>query len=131
MTFEEHGAFKIELVDSLLFVDAQGPFNEELIKRYKADLESKIQALEHASWCQIITLHDMSVFTPEAESALTNTLINRKSRGLIASAVIISDVDYQDLVCSQMSRCYHTARVEHEYFTSLSQAKEWVNERLK
>lgn len=82
MKFTEHGIFEIKIEADLLLVDATGPFNEELIKSYQHSLEACIQVLEVTHWNQIITLHQMSVFTPDAEQSLTKTLINRKSRGL-------------------------------------------------
>ena len=89
MKFEEHGVYEMKVEGDLLLVDATGPFNEELINSYRYALESCIHFLEIKQWNQIITLHEMSLFTPEAEEALTQSLIDRKSRGLVFCGVVI------------------------------------------
>ena len=123
MRFKEHGVFEIETEARLLLVDATGPFNEELVKRYNEALESCIQQLEFSQWSQVITLHQMSLFTPEAEKVLIDTLIKRRSRGLLAGYVILEDVEFKPWVKEQLNRCYTVAGVELHFFDSTSEAK--------
>ena len=126
MKFEEHGIFEVKVEGRLLLVEATGPFNKELIKQYQEALKSCISALQGSSWNQIITLHDMSLFTPEAEQALTSSLIERHNKGLKSYGVVIGDVNCKVLVSAQMSRCYQKANVKHKYFSSLEEAKGWL-----
>ncbi len=126
MIFMEHGVFEVKNEGKLLLVDATGPFNEELIIQYEKALESCIQTLEISQWNQVIVLHQLSLFTPEAEKVLTNTVINRRSRGLMACAVVLMDVEGESLIKTQMSRCYDQARVKHTFTTSISYAKKWL-----
>lgn len=128
MIFEAHGVFEVKVEGRLLLVDATGPFNEELIGQYKKALESCIQHLESAPWHQIITLHDTSIFTPDAEKALTRTLIDRKARGLLASAVVMQSGDYKTIVQDQMSRSYRAADVHYQFFSSIVEAHVWVKQ---
>ncbi|EPJ49740.1 MAG: hypothetical protein OFPI_22990 [Osedax symbiont Rs2] len=120
MKFREHGGFTIQIEPGLLLVDATGPFNDELLKRYNRALESSIQQLEASAWVQIISLHQTSLFTPEAESILTATLIERRSRGLQAGYLILEDVEFRSLVQEQLSRCYNQAGVAHQFFDCMS-----------
>ncbi|NQY89379.1 MAG: hypothetical protein HRT51_16860 [Colwellia sp.] len=126
MNFIEHGLFEVKIEGKLLLVDATGPFNEELLIRYENALESCIQNLEISEWNQVITLHQLSLFTPEAEQVLTNTLINRSSRGLIACAIVLNDVEGESLIKAQMSRCYNRAGVKHNFITSIHDANKWL-----
>lgn len=126
MNFTEHGLFEVKTENNLLLVDASGPFNDELIIKYENALESCIQSLEKSQWNQIITLHQLSLFTPEAEKRLTKTLINRCSRGLIACAVVFQNVEAESLVKAQMSRCYKNAKVKHVFSNSIDDAKKWL-----
>lgn len=126
MQFSCHGIYEVKVEDGILFVDATGPFNEELINSYRQAIEKCIQIVEAHSWNQIIVLHDMSLFTPEAELALTESLINRKSRKLNASAVVFVDIEGEIIIKQQMSKAYNTAKVQHEYFTSIEEAKIWL-----
>jgi hypothetical protein len=127
MDFEEHGIFQLKVENKILHVDATGPFNGELINHYNKSLEKCIQLLEDDKWNQIIVLHKMSLFTPEAEEALTKTLIERKSRGLTNCAVVINDVDCKMLVKEQLGNCYEKAQVNYDFFTSNDDAIKWLN----
>lgn len=126
MNFIEHGVFEVKIEGELLLVDATGPFNEELLIQYENALESCIQNLEISKWNQVITLHQLSLFTPEAEQLLTNTIINRKSRGLMACVIILKDVEGESLIKAQMSRCYNRAGVKHNFITSVQDAHKWL-----
>ncbi|MCJ8337042.1 MAG: hypothetical protein MJK10_01100 [Pseudomonadales bacterium] len=123
MKFEEHGVFKIETEANLLFVDATGPFSDGVTKHYIESVEFCIQQLEVSQWNQIITLHQLSLFTPEVEKLLTAALINRKKRGLKAVFLILEDVYFKSLIKEQWSRCYTKAEIEHHFFDSTSEAK--------
>lgn len=126
MIFMEHGVFEVKVDGNLLLVDATGPFNEELIVQYKKALETCIQTLEVSQWNQVIVLHQLSLFTPEAEQVLTNTVINRKSRGLNACAVVLMNVEGESLIKNQMSRCYERARVKYNFTSSIEDANKWL-----
>ena len=123
MRFQEHGVFEIETEANLLLVDATGPLNDEVAKYYIEAIESCIQQLEVSQWNQIITLHHLSLLSPEAEKLLTATLITRKKRGLIAVYLILENVYFKSLVKEQMSRCYTKAGIEHHFLDSASKAK--------
>jgi len=126
MEFKEHGVFQVHVEAKVLFIDATGPFNEESVKQYNIALESCIKQLEASLWNQIVTFHQMSIFTPKAEELLTKTLIKRRSRGLTCCAAILCDVDFISSVKEQMSRCYLSAGVEHQYFDSMVKAQQWI-----
>jgi len=128
MYFTEHGVFEVKIEDKILLIDATGPFNEELIIQYEKALESCIKNLETSTWNQIVTLHKFSLFTPEAEQKLTQTLKNRSSRRLKACAVVLINIEGGSLIKSQMSRCYNKAGVKHEFTTSVHDAKKWLAE---
>jgi hypothetical protein len=85
MIFMEHGLFKVKVEGKLLLVDATGPFNEELLIKYQKALESCIQTLELSEWNQIITLHQLRLFTPEAEQVLTHTMVNYSALKYLAN----------------------------------------------
>jgi hypothetical protein len=126
MKFAKHGLFEVKTEGELLIVDAMGPFNEELIIQYERALELCIKDLEVSKWNQIILLHQLSIFTPEAEKALIQSLINRRVRGLIACTVVLINIEGEFLIKAQMSRCYEQAGVKYKFMTSIDEAKEWL-----
>lgn len=127
MHFAEHGIFEVKIENNSLYVDATGPFNEELTTRYGLAIESCIQRLERANWNQIIVLHKLSLFTPEAANVLINTLIDRKGRGLVKSAVVLLDSEGKSLIVQQMSHIYQTANVDYSFFDSVNEARAWID----
>lgn len=126
MHFAEHGVFEVSTDGDKLFVDATGPFNEELANSYGLAIESCIKQLEGKSWSQIIVLHQLSLFTPEAEKVLIDTLVDRKRRGLIKSAVVLINSEGKSLITHQMSHIYQTADIEHGFFNTVEQANDWL-----
>ena len=128
MLFTEHGIFEVKVEHNCLHVDATGPFNEELAKHYQSAIEVCIQELESGDWHQIIILRKLSLFTPQAETVLIDTLVDRKKRGLDKCAVVFIDIDGKSVVTQQLDKIYRTAGVEHQFFDSLSQAKAWLKD---
>lgn len=126
MVFEKHGEYKLEIKDGVLIVDATGPFNDEVVISYQNDLETCIRELEDRCWGQVVTLRELSLFTPDAEQSLINSLGLRKARGLKFSAVVC-DSPYS-LVRMQISRIYDGAGILHKFFESESSALSWINE---
>lgn len=126
MIFTEHGIYEVKVEAGILLVDATGPFNEETIISYQKALESCVKQLENGKWDQIVILHQLSLFTPEAEQMLTKSLMARKLRGLENCAVVDANLISKDLVMKQMSRCYDAAEIPHQYFNNLIDAKRWL-----
>ena len=123
MKFTEDGLFEVKAEAQLLLIDATGPLNAEMAKLYIEAVESCIQQLEGSPWNQVVTLHQLSLLSPEVEKFFTVALINRRSRGLLAIFVIIEDVYFTSLVKEQMSRCYTKAGIEHHFLDSAPEEK--------
>lgn len=126
MRFREHGQFDIETIDNVVIVDAKGPFNKEVIPLYRQAMKDAIASFSGQKWQQIIVIRETSLFTPEAEKALLKTLAYRKSLGLNASAVVMLDCDAVALTKQQLTRCYNRYDIEHDFFDSIEEAKQWL-----
>lgn len=124
MVFEKHGVYSLKVEEQVLIVDATGPFNDELVVSYNHALESCIQKLESTCWGQIVTLHDQSLFTPDAEQTLINSLKKRKARGLRASAVVCNSP--YSIVQSQIGRIYSNADIIHGFYGDEEEALLWL-----
>ena len=126
MHFAEHGVFEVKVDGSNLFVDATGPFNEELATSYGLAIETCITQLEGKPWNQIIVLHNQSLFTPPAERVLISTLKDRKSRGLVKSAVVLVNCEGRSLITQQMTHVYQVSAIEYCFFDDIESAKDWL-----
>lgn len=128
MKFEQHGIYAVKVEERILIVDATGPFNAELIAAYRRDVDACIQALSHLNWGQVVVLHDLSLFTPEAEKALEESLNFRKQRGLVASAVVC-DSPYK-MVKKQMAEIYNAVELDYAFFEDIDTAKQWLQKHI-
>lgn len=126
MQFTSHGVFSVKAEKQRLYVDATGPFNEELALEYKHALNACVDALQGTVWDQVIVLHKLSLMTPDAEQVLKQTLLERKSKGLRASAVIIEQGDGRNLVAQQFKRAYDFADIQSEFFENELDAISWL-----
>jgi hypothetical protein len=127
MVFTEHGKFTIENHVDYLIVDATGPFNIELMYKFEKILIEQTNILSGRSWNQIIIMNEESLFTPEAEAYLCNTLAYRTSNGLAGSVIVQKKSLYSALIKEQLSRCYSKFDIAYTFVESLDEAKEWVN----
>lgn len=128
--FASHGSFSIELTDKCMIVDASGPFNKEIVDEYETAIQAAMETLTSKHWGQIIRLHGMSMFTPDAENKLVETVKSRKQHGLKASAILIEDVEAKSLIIQQMSRVYEHCGVNFKFFEGLDDGLTWINQTV-
>ncbi|WP_100644673.1 hypothetical protein [Alteromonas facilis] len=128
MEFCKHGTYSIRFDSNKVFVEATGPFNLELVQDYKLKIEECISALEPCPWGQIITLNELSLFTPEAESALIFGLKLRKERGLKACAIVAKSPFR--IVLQQIDKIYSEAEIKHKTFKNERDAVYWVDDEI-
>ena len=126
--FPRHGKFHVETKSNVLLVSAIGPFNEELVQDYKAAVEAAIAQLSsYPQWGQIVILEKESLFTPDAERLLVQSLKYRKLMGLRTSAVVLHEnVTARSLIVQQMSKAYAKDGIEFSFFDNLAEATKWT-----
>ena len=129
MEFRTHGEYHIDVLDDVLLIDGKGPFNVEAVKGFEKNIAVALDTLrEIDSWYQIVVLHDMSIFTPDALENLTKVNHWRMSLGLKASAVVTgSMVVGKKLAEQQLRTLYSEQGLDHGFFDSLEAAKAWID----
>lgn len=127
---KEHGVYKIVLNDNILLTDAIGPFNQELIKHYNEELTNAIESITHDKWAQIIILHSMSMFTPQAEEEFLKTLKYRKSKGLQVVCLITKDCESSNLVKWQFEHMYSKFGISFSFVESYKDAELFIDKEL-
>lgn len=128
MHLSENKKYSIRIERNILIVDAGGPFNDQTMKRYRADIVEAIQSLSGEKWQQIVTVNETTIFTPEGLIVLEQSVANRKSLGLSYSAVVLTTkTKHQSLIKHQLSQCYNNVGVEHGYFDSLTEALSYLS----
>lgn len=124
--FSIHGEFVIKVCGNTMFIDAAGPFNEEMVELYKTEIEFSFKQIKAITWNQVITLNGLSLFIPKAEQELTKSIKIRKSNGLTHCAIVLFNVEGKSLITDQFTRCYQRAEVIIRFFDTMQEAKEWI-----
>lgn len=130
MKFEQHGIYAVEVKGKVMIVDAQGPFNDELVKSYTQAVKSAVMHLSGEAWGQIIILRGLSLFTPDAEQLLYDVTVWRKEHNLSASAVLMLNTEAKELVRSQISRIYEKASIEYGFYEDIESAMTWLQAKF-
>ena len=129
-SFSAHGSYTVEVNNNRLRVDAKGPFNKEVVLEYERDIQRAIRRLSGTGWSQVICLYGLSMFTPDAEKKLEETVNYRKQCGLVLSAIVLIDVEGSGLVEQQMASIYQRADVEAKVFNSVEDAEIWLDNQF-
>lgn len=127
--FIAHGEFRLRKEGQIILIDSKGPFNNEAVTQFTQDIHDLIQSY-NSPWGQIITLHQDSIFTPQAESSMKSALYSRKNLGLVASAIIITNHQASFVIRHQISGVYDEVGIAHIYTDSEKTAREWVNRQI-
>lgn len=135
MMLAAHGHYELNFEDNILYVEAQGPFNKEVLANYHHDIETLITKItaenKHRKWALLAIFHGNSILTPEAESALIATAKYRAEHGMIASANIFKESIHTDLQQTQFARIYQEAKVRNHFFSDEKSAKDWLQNYLQ
>lgn len=107
-------------------MNTKGPYNDELIRAYRAELEVALVEISGQSWHQIISMHEMSIFTPEAAEEMITTIKRRKSLGMVASAVVFNKIIGGPMIKAQMTKIYELADIRFGFFESIDSAEIWL-----
>jgi hypothetical protein len=126
LSLNPHGKFTIEVSDRILFVDGTGPFNEATVREYKKAIHEAVAKLTPKPWAFLGILRAESLFTPEAESELTQVIRWRKEMGMTHVAVALIEVIADRVISAQMSRIYQNVGVDFALFESLDEARAWL-----
>lgn len=125
--FKPHGYYSITVESDVLIVDSVGPFNIELVVKYREALEEKIGGFAGRQWRQIIMLREDSLFTPDALEALKKAVEYRISKGLVYSAVVIENSEVRRLIEHQLATIYRSLSLPHSFYQTLPEAKKALN----
>ncbi|RCU49527.1 MULTISPECIES: hypothetical protein [Corallincola] len=123
---EQHGEYSIQCQGRILLVDAKGPWNEELIVSYKADMLAVIRELSPNPWACIIIVHGTGLMTPEAEKEMASLVKMRKALGLTSTAMVTGDTAVKSIVRAQFERVYCGAGINYCFCDTQAQAYEWL-----
>lgn len=126
--FNTHGEHMLKFDDSILTVEARGPFNNEQIALYHAELHSILKRTT-APWAQLNILHQDCLFTPEGEKSMSENIKMRKDLGICAIAVVFVD-GATSIVEQQLGRMYAQYDIPYACFDNTEDATIWLRKCL-
>ncbi|MGB1236981.1 MAG: hypothetical protein ACPG4U_02150 [Pseudomonadales bacterium] len=127
--FVSHGEFVIELKADYLRVDACGPFNQEAVEHYAAQIE-QLHAQLPARWGQLNVMHDNCLYTPQAQRVLNELTQRRVALGLCCLAFVIPGLNSKGFMHQQLEDSYANSAVEYAFFDDVVSAQQWLEQHL-
>ncbi|EPJ49569.1 MAG: hypothetical protein OFPI_24350 [Osedax symbiont Rs2] len=127
--FIAHGEYQVFKRDQLCIIESRGPFNAEMVCKYSLEVDQVTQQMPE-TWGQIVIMHQDSLFTPQAEIEMSNAIIARRERGLLVSAVIISNSQVHMNIVAQVSNIYERAGISYAFFDDTGGAEQWALQQL-
>lgn len=129
MTVTKQKDYAIKLIDNILHVQLTGPFSEEIVKKFDAEINLCIEGADKP-WASLTTYCGNGVFTADAEQALIKMIDHRIAKGMVANASIIQDSHHTDVQQMQLHRVYSHSDIPFHVFSDPLCAKEWLEEYL-
>jgi hypothetical protein len=128
MTFNAHGRFTINAEQNIIIVDAEGPYNDELMNAYKARYKAVMGEVcsQYKEWSQIIFMHNESIMTPEAEAELIELNKIKRKNGLTHSAIVLIDIEHPIVLKAQFKHVCDECNIIVEFFHNKYDAKMWL-----
>lgn len=128
MNITTQGSYTIEQQDNILLVDARGPFDIEVLEKFRQEMYGVCEKFEGQSWGSLVTYYGNGVFTPEAEEALIEITKYREAKGMVANASVILNSSHADLQQMQLRRIYQSTKITFHVFSNIDSASEWLTE---
>jgi hypothetical protein len=130
MELKPHGVYTISVKNGLIYTEAEGPFNADLMRQYKKDFRKCIERLSKP--CGEVTVYrGTSVFTEEA-LVMNERQIHRYivEKGLVAAGIVLLSSPHKGLIKKQVKALYAGTDVEYEFFDDVESAEIWVRKQV-
>lgn len=132
--FKAHGKAEYEVKGRVVYVQAVGPFNAELVPIISQTIARLIGPLtQSGNWVQIITFHNSAMGSPVAVSEFAVLLRARHTNPAtnpVVALVLRPEVEGAGIMSPVIRKCYADAGVECKAFTRLEEAQQWVDTLL-
>ncbi|SET72279.1 hypothetical protein [Thalassotalea agarivorans] len=122
----KEGTYKLNVTDNILFVEARGPFDEDVVKQFSQEAQSSAHQFNGRRWGSIVTYYGKGIFTPDAEEALISLTKHRVEHGMVANASILLETNHGDLQQMQLQRVYQACNVQFHTFCDKQSATDWM-----
>lgn len=126
MQVETKGSYRININESILEIEAHGPFDNDALKRYQHEIKNMVGYFNQRPWGSLVVYHGNGIFSPEAELTLIEVTKYRIEHGMIANASVILNSQHADLQQMQLQRVYQESKLPFHVFSNIEHAKDWL-----
>jgi hypothetical protein len=126
MQAEKKGSYRININESILEIEAHGPFDNTVLKQYQSEVKSIVGYFKQLPWGSLVIYHGNGIFSPEAELTLIEVTKYRKEHGMIANASVILNSLHADTQQMQLQRVYQESKLPFHVFSNIEHAKGWL-----
>ncbi|MGO4892384.1 hypothetical protein [Flavobacterium sp. W21_SRS_FM6] len=128
--FQVHGTINLNIVDRILVVEGTGPWNVESVAQASKAVSPLIKTLSGKHWGVLVILHGEPIYVPEAASYLSQSIKAEKTRGRVATAVIVVESKSPEFAKSHLNSIYRDAGETVRFFDNKEQANWWLIQQI-
>lgn len=126
----EHGDYLVDRYNQLILFAGRGPWNDQALKRGTKETAALLQAIDRsAPWAQLSLIFGESLMTPSMLATFIKQTNIRKTLGLSALAIVITDSDVSTTIKRQLHQVYQQAGIEHAFLDSIEEGVSWLSQK--
>lgn len=122
----KHAHYHIELLGNVLKVSGSGVVTKSILQAYHQDVQRVVKPLECQPWGFLGFAGGLGIMTPEAEAFLVESIVFRKSLGMVACAMVTNEAQIPVLVSNQFERVYEAAQIAYRFCDNEDSAIAWL-----
>lgn len=128
--FPAHGNLQLSVEGPLLIIKGYGPANLEMVQEYQRQVIGFREQIMHAPWASLVLLSGTPLMSPEAKSVLMQTIKQAKVMHLRATAIVLVDVEFAEIVEHFWQDIYQDLGVNYGFFATDAEARLWLQNLL-
>ncbi len=132
--FNQHGRMESRVEGNILFNEATGPFNAEIITAIRLIQQELLEEISSKEkWAQIYVFYESVLCSPDTIEALHFYLTNLKGKlkKPVATAFVIGpDVEGRTMMSPHYRQVYEKANLNFRIFDAVEEAHAWVVDSL-
>lgn len=129
-SFTVHGSLELKIQDRILYIEGCGPWNLESIKEAYQRFGPLVDSLFGSPWGAMVLLHGDPIYVPDAANYIIKTIANQRSKGLVASAILVGESNSPEFAKRHLSELHTKAGDTFRFFPNQDQAAWWLLQKI-
>ncbi|WP_286262886.1 hypothetical protein [Thalassotalea atypica] len=125
--FSAHGRATIFVEDNIVIIESIGPWNLEYFMALHIKLVNAIRQIQHDKYAVLLKLNGEAIAGQDCYNAHLNFI---KQGNAKAVAINLSSCSTPVISRDLLSKIYHEAGLEHQFFADDHTAIHWLNSKL-